>query len=1303
MPSSFGAARAARARGARGPLRSEEGNFVMMGALVGISVADRFQLEELVGHGAEGAVYRGLDLETQESVAVKIFNQSSSEAHLLSRIDHPGIVKLIASGTLPGSELEYMVLEWLGGHSLRTEHSLDPLSLSKVTALGILVARTLAALHEAGIVHRDIKPENIILRRPASHDPLCTELGADPIVIDFGIASFEPTDRIAGTPAYLSPEQARGERDIDARSDVYSLGATLFELLAGAPPHFGPSAVATLAKTATTQAPRLSLLRPGIPRRLDDLIDAMLRTKREERPSAAEVAERLAACRTSDFVSISNYPESSSNPAGPASLTRLVTILVATGLSDQARALSMLREKGAIATPLGSDAAVGHWGAVRATGDEAKIAMLISLSLAEAGAAVGIATGRARLVGDLNQLQPVGEVVDRAASLAREAQSGQVLVDSTSSELGRGRYEFRLREDGSAYLGPPNRFATKRSGGAPFVGREAELARIIDSYDRATSEKHSLVVLINGPPGIGKSRLQREVVARLSGRPDAPRVVVQRNDAYGQRHVLGAALDVLRGVLRLGKGADAEEAFQAIVERVGPETLSEVSNESQKLLSQLLGNEPLGGSMSAHALRDALWIAMTDVVTKVLSNEPISLIIEDLQWADAESILWLDHLTGRDTNRTLLLLACVRPAYFQEHQARFAGRAVVRIDLRPVSKQASGAIVRSILGPDANEETVAQIVQRSGGSPLFAEELARLSAQGLKTPEAPTIEAAIQASLDHLSPDIRSALSKLSVLGLAIWEGAFRVLGIDDPAPVLDTLISQEILVAQESSRFPLEKEYLFKHALIRDVAYSELPAPERTRLHALAGKWLAELGEDAATVAGHLDLGGQPDKAASYWELASKRALSANALRDALWMAERALAFSENRAETFRRAGLLDEAWSRLDPRAAERESAVKAMEQSADTPIDVLRARGARARYEDARGGGPEVGKQLEAVEADAEALADWTELDRIRAAIAARAAFAGDLGLAERKVKELLDADRPHAHGAQVDAFQTLAVIRQAQGSVSAALEARKNAAQAARRAGLKEREAILTTNLGFALSILGAKQEAREALEKGMALADSIGSPAATRHAQMNLLGFSAVYGSDRRLDALLAEPRAEADSRASERFTFLDRGNIGMLYYRGVELLAGDSPSSWTRARTLLSRAAERYRALAHNDVLPVALGNWAEAERRLGALDAAMELAEEAAQWVDKGAPSLLNEAPIYLTLHKIYLDQGAQDAAEQALVRALEPLKRRFLALAGSPYARTFLTGLPENAELVTAIDALGLLPPEIHAALTG
>lgn len=1277
----------------------------MKESLAGLLIAGRFQLEELAGQGGHGTVYRAVDAESQETVAVKFLPRHSSsgtsEAHVLSRITHPGIVKLIASGTLEARELDYIVVEWLGDHSLQTEHRVDPLSISKVTALGILVARTLSALHEAGIVHRDVKPENIILRRPASHDPLCTELGADPILIDFGIATTGPTDHLGGTPAYVSPEQARGETHLDGKSDIYSLGATLFELLAGAPPHFGPSPVATLAKTATTPAPRLSLLRPGISRRLDDLIDAMLRTKSDERPSADEVLTRLEACRSADLPSI--YPDSDLLTQTALSMTRLVTILVATGLSDQGAALASLTQKGAVATPLGTDAAVGHWGAFRATGDEARTALFVALSLEKEGAAVGVATGRARVIGEAGQVQPVGEVVDRAASLSREAHTGQVLVDATTSELGRGRYDFRLRDDGSAYLGPPSRLAARRSGGAPFVGREAELARIIDSYDRATSEGHSLVVLINGPPGIGKSRLQREVVARLSGRPDAPRVVVQRNDAYGQRHILGTAADVLRGVLRLGKGADATEALQAIIERIGPETLSEVSNESQKLLSQLLANEPLGDVIRENMLRDALWLAMTDVVTKVLSNEAISLIIEDLQWADAESILWLEHVTGRNTNRTMLLLACVRPSYFQEHQARFNARAVVRVDLRPISRVSSATIVRSILGAEVSEETVSRIVQRSGGSPLFAEELARLSARGRGALDAPTIETAIQASLDSLSPKVRTALSRLSVLGLAIWEGAFEALAIEDPAHVLESLMSQEILVEQESSRFASEKEYLFKHALIRDVAYSELPATECVKLHGLAGTWLSLLGEDAATVAGHLDRGQEPEKAAAFWELASRRALSANALRDALWMAERSLAFAETQPEIFRRACLLDEAWSRLDPRAAERESAVRTMEQSALTAVEHVRSSGARARYEDTRGGGVEVRRRLEAAETEAAALGDWSELDRIRAAIAARAAFAGELEIAERKVRELLDTSQTHGPGAQVDAFQTLAVIRQAQGSVSAALEARKSAAQAARRDGLKEREAMLTTNLGFALSILGAKQEARDALEKGIALADAIGSPAATRHAQMNLLGFAAVYGSDRRLDSLLADTRAEADSSAGERYTLLDRGNLGILYYRGIELLSGESASSWVRARALLSRVAEQYRTLAHNDVLPVALGNWAESERRLGALDTAIELGEDAARWVDSGAPSLLNEAPIYLTLHRAYHGLGSSEAAEQALARALGPLLRRFQALAGSPYARTFLTGLPENAELVSAIDALGLLPPSIHAALTG
>jgi len=1277
--------------------------------LIGHLLVGRFQVEELAGQGGTSTVYRGFDVETNEPVAIKVLFRglrdgppaSQNEATLLGRVSHPGIVRLIWSGVFDESGQEAMVTEWLEGQSLRVEHAVDPLTLPRVLALGALVARALDALHRAGIVHRDVKPDNIVLRRSTTNDSLTLKLGADPVLVDLGLAALGGGGQLGGTAGYISPEQARGERELDGRSDIYSLGATLFELLTGTPPHMGPSAVATLAKTATTPAPRLSLLRPGIGRRLDDLVYSMLKTQPLERPkSALEVAERLEHCLQHD--SISAFPEEDRISVLPPSVSRLVTTLVAVGIRSQGDALKTLERNGALATPLGGDAIVGHWGALRATGDEARAALRVALELGAQGASVGVATGRAKLLSSYDQTQPVGEVVDRAASLSREARAESVLVDATTSELGRGHFDFRVREDGSAHVAPRSPFGRLRTGGAPFVGREAELARILDAYESAVADKRALAVFLSGPPGIGKSRLQREIVARLSGRPHAPRVVVQRNDAYGQRHILGAAADVLRGVIRLGKGADAKEAIQAIVERIGPETLSEVSGESQKLLGQLLANEPLTQVMNQGTLRDALWLAMTDVVTRILANEPILLVVEDLQWADQESILWLDHLAGRATTQPLFLLACVRPSYFQEHAQRFAGRAVVRVDLRPISRSSVETLVRSILGAAASDEEVQRIVQKSGGSPLFSEELARLSAQGRANFDAPTIEAAIQASLDGLSADTRTALVRLSVLGLAIWENALEPLGIAQNELVFSELSAQEILVEQETSRFAQTREFFFKHALIRDVAYSELGAEEKKLLHTRAGEWLAKLGEDGATVASHFDRGSHPERSGPFWEQASRRALSANALRDALWMAEKALAFAQNVEETFPRASLLDEAWARLDPRAAERETAVRAMETHTYDDLSRVKARGARARYEDARGGAVNVLFDLTSAAAEAERLGDYAEVDKTLALVAARAAFALDLDLAESQVKALLDPSRPHGLTAEVDAFQTLAVIRQAQGAISQALEARKSAAHAAKKAGLKEREAILTTNLGFALTILGAKQDARDALERGLALADSIGSPGATRHTQMNLLGFCSVYGSDRRLDALLTDARAEADGAALDRWASSDRSNLGILYYRGVELLRSDSNSLWERAQVLLSRAASQYRLLAHNDVLPVALGNWAEAERRLGSLERARELADEAATLIEAHAPSLLNEAPIFLSLHRIYLDLGHAEAADQAIARGMEPLRRRFSALTGTPYARSFLTGLPENAELIAGADALGVLPPKIQAALS-
>ena len=182
-------------------------------------------------------------------------------------------------------------------------------------------------------------------------------------------------------------------------------------------------------------------------------------------------------------------------------------------------------------------------------GTEASTALDLGRRLAHAGAQVGVASGRARiqLRGSTGEVRPVGEVVDRASALARDARPGVVLADVTTSELGRGRYEFRARDDGSTIVGEQVRGArAERVGGAPFVGREPELAQVLAAFERSFRDSTPVLVTLSGAPGIGKTRLRREVLARILSQSNAPVVVLQRAEAYARGHALGAAADVPR-------------------------------------------------------------------------------------------------------------------------------------------------------------------------------------------------------------------------------------------------------------------------------------------------------------------------------------------------------------------------------------------------------------------------------------------------------------------------------------------------------------------------------------------------------------------------------------------------------------------------------------------------------------------------------------------------------------------------------------------------------------------------------------
>ncbi len=239
-----------------------------------------------------------------------------------------------------------------------------------------------------------------------------------------------------------------------------------------------------------------------------------------------------------------------------------------------------------------------------------------------------------------------------------------------------------------------------------------------------------------------------------------------------------------------------------------------------------------------------------------------------------------------------------------------------------------------------------------------------------------------------------------------------------------------------------------------------------------------------------------------------------------------------------------------------------------------------------------------------------------------------------------------------------------------------------------------------NVGFALTTIGARSEALVEIETGLSKAQAIGSLGAVRHGQMILLGWAATFGADARIAQALAEPRGQADEAAAGAYVIQDRATLGVLFYRGLELLRGDS-SSLTRARGLLERVAQAYRSTGNLDILPVSLGFWSEAERRLGDAEHARSLAEEAAALLDQGAPSLLNEAPVYLALHDACVDAGNLNDARSAIERGIPLLVKRLRGLTDTPYAHAFLSGLDHNAGLIAAADSYGLVPEDVEKVL--
>ncbi|MGE0791013.1 MAG: protein kinase [Sandaracinaceae bacterium] len=263
----------------------------------GAVIGGKYRLEEPIGKGGMASVWRATHTELDAPVAVKLLEAFGSskarmtarfvrEAKLAANIAHRNIVRILDYGMVEDSEQPFMVMELLEGESLaaRFESTERPLTDIEICEILIQVLGGLAAVHDAGIVHRDIKPENVFLARdPDGEYPKLLDFGISRSLGDTDEARMTSTGMVVGTPLYMSPEQARGLRDIDTRTDLWSVGIILYEGLTGDVPFDSENMGDILIQVATERVPPLDELRPDLPAALSSVVMRALTKDRTQR------------------------------------------------------------------------------------------------------------------------------------------------------------------------------------------------------------------------------------------------------------------------------------------------------------------------------------------------------------------------------------------------------------------------------------------------------------------------------------------------------------------------------------------------------------------------------------------------------------------------------------------------------------------------------------------------------------------------------------------------------------------------------------------------------------------------------------------------------------------------------------------------------------------------------------------------------------------------------------------------------------------------------------------------------------
>jgi len=521
------------------------------------------------------------------------------------------------------------------------------------------------------------------------------------------------------------------------------------------------------------------------------------------------------------------------------------------------------------------DAVMALFGAPSAHEDDPERAVRAGIAIRDVAAdqgielRVGITTGEVLVSLDASPAEgegmASGDVVNTAARLQSAAPINGVLVDGTTYRATRQAVEYSdvLAVDAKGKAQPIAAWqvvqARARLGidvahdrRSELIGREHELGALWDALARVRSARTSQLVTLIGVPGIGKSRLLFELSARVEADPELITWRQGRCLAYGDGVTLWALTEIVKaqaGIHEQDSDGEAHGKLRFAVREAIAEPADAAWVESHLLaLLGLATQSELGGDRRGEAF--SAWRRFFEAMA---DQRPTILVFEDLHWADASLLDFVDELVDWVSDVPLLVVATARPELLERRPDWGGGKLnATTLALQPLSDEQTAQLIGQRLGGPTLAENQRSLLERAGGNPLYAEQFAELflerGALDHSLPE--TLQGIIAARLDGLPAAEKELLRDASVVGKVFWAGAVGA----QTTGSLHALERKGFVRRQRRTSVEGESEYAFSHALVRDVAYGQIARADRARKHQRMARWLESLGrpDDHAEMLAH-------------------------------------------------------------------------------------------------------------------------------------------------------------------------------------------------------------------------------------------------------------------------------------------------------------------------------------------------------------------------------------------------------------------------------------------------------------------